>query len=129
MILPDPGVWARTQMSEAAEEAIFATESVSIFLSASREQELEALTLHADWIIIFDRLNGAFSGIPSTPISGPALPPLLIAQAHGSFLAAVRMSLAGQIHVSHAVLRSCIEHALYALIMQCEPSTQMTWAN
>lgn len=116
-------------MNGQPEEPIFATESISTFLRASREQELEALTVHAEWVAIFDRLNAAFNEIPSIPLSGAALPPLLISQAQGAFLAAVRMSLAGQVQVSHAALRSCIENALYALVMHREPSTQEIWAN
>lgn len=52
-------------MNGQPEEPIFATESISTFLRASREQELEALTVHAEWVAIFDRLNAAFNEIPS----------------------------------------------------------------
>jgi hypothetical protein len=117
------------QMNELVEKSIFAGESISTFLSASREQELEALEKQAEWVAILDQLNAALNKISSIPILGPALPPLLIGQAHSAFLAAVRMSLAGQVHVAHTVVRSCIESALYALILQREPHTQKVWAN
>lgn len=105
------------------------TNSISTFLYAAREQELKSLGGHHELVAALDRLNAAFDGIPSAPIAGPALPPLLLSQAHSAFLAAVRMSLAGQVHVAHAALRCCIECALYALMIRHQPSSQDVWVN
>ncbi|MGY4512083.1 hypothetical protein [Bradyrhizobium sp. USDA 3650] len=105
------------------------TDSVSIFLYAAREQELKSISAYPELVEALDRLNAVVDGIPSVPIAGPALPPLLLSQAHSSFLAAVRMSLAGQVHVAYGALRSSIECALYALMMRHQPWTQEVWIN
>jgi len=105
------------------------TESIPTFLAASRDQELIALDVHRSLLTSLDRLNAAFDNIPSVAIAGRALPPLLLSQAHSAFLGAVRMSLAGQVHVAYMALRGCIESALYAFIMKQQPSSQEAWVN
>jgi hypothetical protein len=74
---------------------------------------------------MLDRLNAAFNRLPDVAFSGPALPPLMISQAQSAFLAAVRTSLGGQVHVAYMALRGCVECALYALIMHHQPSSQL----
>lgn len=111
------------------QKTTFVTASISTFLYAAREQELKSLGAHDELVAALDRLNAAFDGIPEAPIAGPALPPLLLSQSHSSFLAAVRMSLGGQVHVAYTALRSCIESALYALMMRHRSSTQEIWIN
>jgi hypothetical protein len=100
------------------QEQTLITESISTFLSASRNQELKALGVHHALLTMLNRLNATFNSLPDVLIAGPALPPLLLSQAHSAFLAAVRMSLGGQVHVAYMALRGCIESALYALIMK-----------
>jgi hypothetical protein len=77
------------------------TESISTFLAVSRKQELKALRVHRSLLTSLDRLNAAFDNIPSVAIAGRALPPLMLSQAQSAFLGAVRMSLAGQVHVAY----------------------------
>jgi hypothetical protein len=82
------------------------------------------------WLVsLLDRLNGAFNDIPSAIVSGPALPPLMMSQAQSAFLAAVRMSLGGQVHAAFMLLRGCIECSLYSLIMSMDPSSQAVWVD
>lgn len=107
----------------------YITDSISTFLYAAREQELKSLGAHRELVVALDRLNAAFDSVPSAPIDGPALPPLLISQAHSSFLAAARLGLAGQVHVAYAALRSCIESAQYALMMRHQASAEEIWIN
>jgi hypothetical protein len=54
---------------------------------------------------------------------------MLLSQTHSAFLAAVRMSLGGQVHVAYMALRGCIESALYALVMKQQASSQNAWVN
>jgi hypothetical protein len=114
---------------EQQQNEIIVTESIATFLAASRDQELIALGVHHSLLSSLDRLNAAFDSIPGIPIAGRALPPLLLSQAHSAFLGAVRMSLAGQVHVAYMALRGCIESALYALMMKQQPSSQEAWVN
>jgi hypothetical protein len=111
------------------EEAVFVTSSLPTFMSVAREHELAALKAHSHLLSLLERLNGTFNALPDEPITGPALPPLLLSQAHSAFLAAVRLSLGGQVHVAYMALRACIESGLYALIVKLDRSAQDAWVN
>lgn len=39
------------------------------------------------------------------------------------------MSLAGEVYVAYMALRGCLESALYAFLMEQQPSTQEAWIN
>jgi hypothetical protein len=97
---------------------------------AGRDAYLDGLLgVHHGLLTMVNRLNATFSSLPDVPIAGPALPPLLLSQAHSAFLAGVRMALAGQVHVAYMALRGCIESALYALIMKQQASSRAAWLN
>lgn len=48
-------------------------------------------------------------------------------RAHSNFLAACRMSWSGQIPECYALLRSCLENALYGVYLADNPTSQETW--
>lgn len=48
-------------------------------------------------------------------------------RAHSNFLAACRLCWSGQIPETYAVLRSCLENALYGLYLARNPASQETW--
>ncbi len=48
-------------------------------------------------------------------------------RAHSNFLAACRMAWSGQIPECYALLRCCVEHALYGLHMARNPNSCETW--
>ncbi len=48
-------------------------------------------------------------------------------RAHSNFLAACRLSWSGQIPESYAVLRSCLENALYGLYLARNPESREIW--
>jgi len=48
-------------------------------------------------------------------------------RAHSNFLAACRLSWSGQIPESYALLRSCLENALYGLYLARNPESRETW--
>ncbi|MBM5571307.1 MULTISPECIES: hypothetical protein [Deefgea] len=50
-----------------------------------------------------------------------------VIRAHSNFLAACRMSWSGQIPESYALLRSCLENALYGLYLARNPDSRQTW--
>jgi hypothetical protein len=102
---------------------------LTTFMSVAREHELAALKAHSYLLGLLERLNGTFNALPDEPIAGPTLPPLLLSQAHSAFLAAVRLSLGGHVHVAYMALRACIESGLFALIMKFDGSAQDAWVN
>src|SRR5436309_15721449 len=95
-----------------SEEAVLVASSILTFLSIASEQELAAVEAQPSLLRLLEKLNASFNNIPDKPIAGPALPPLLLSQAHSAFLAAVRLSLGGQVHVAYMALRGCIESGL-----------------
>ncbi len=50
-----------------------------------------------------------------------------VLRAHSNFLAACRLCWSGQIPESYAVLRSCLENALYGLYLARNPGSRETW--
>lgn len=52
---------------------------------------------------------------------------LFLMRAHSNFLAACRMTWSGQIPECYAMLRSCLENALYGLYLACNPNSRETW--
>jgi hypothetical protein len=48
-------------------------------------------------------------------------------RSHSNFLAACRMSWSGQIPECYAMLRSCLENALYGLYLARNPNSRETW--
>lgn len=50
-----------------------------------------------------------------------------ILRAHSNYLASCRLSLSGQIPESYALLRSCLENALYGLYLAKNPDSRETW--
>lgn len=52
---------------------------------------------------------------------------LFLMRAHSNFLAACRMTWSGQIPECYAMLRSCLENALYGLYLARNPNSRETW--
>lgn len=50
-----------------------------------------------------------------------------VLRAHSNFLAACRMGWSGQIPECYAMLRSCLENALYGLYLARNPKSRETW--
>jgi len=50
-----------------------------------------------------------------------------VLRAHSNFLAACRMGWSGQIPECYALLRSCLENALYGLYLARNPNSRETW--
>ena len=50
-------------------------------------------------------------------------------RAHCSYLAALRLSVSGQVAESYPILRSCIEASLYGFYMTYNPNSRFLWAN
>ncbi len=48
-------------------------------------------------------------------------------RAHSNFLAACRMTWSGQLPECYAILRSCLENALYGLYLARNPNSRETW--
>jgi hypothetical protein len=52
---------------------------------------------------------------------------LFLLRAHSNFLAACRLTWSAQIPESYALLRSCLENALYGLYLARNPDSRETW--
>ena len=50
-----------------------------------------------------------------------------VVRAHSNFLAACRMGWSGQIPECYAMLRSCLENALYGLYLSRNPNSRESW--
>jgi hypothetical protein len=50
-----------------------------------------------------------------------------VLRTHSNFLAACRMGWSGQIPECYALLRSCLENALYGLYLARNPKSRETW--
>ena len=81
----------------------------------------------------FDRLsnvNDVYNNLVDNLSADPELYGGLFAfRCHAAFLAACRLSLAGQIPETYMVLRGCLEAALYGLYLTNNPASQQTWIN
>ncbi len=58
----------------------------------------------------------------------PVVPPLFV-RSHGCFLGGARLALSTQVYEANPVLRSCLEAALYGLLVAKKPELQRTWVN
>ncbi len=52
---------------------------------------------------------------------------LFLARAHSNYLASIRLSMSGQVPETYAVLRSCLENALYGFYISENPGSGETW--
>ena len=111
-------------------EANYTLES---FLIAARENETGCLNMHSEMIVRLEKMTNALreiSGLNSTfPLSKEVgiFEALLLANAYSLFLSAVRIAISGQSPPVFAVLRACLESALYAVIAAQSPMNRKIW--
>lgn len=65
--------------------------------------------------------------IPNMHNRPEVIPLMLMARSHSSYRGAVRLALSGQCSETFALLRSCLECALYALRMYKRPDLEEAW--
>ena len=105
------------------------------FLSIARENEADCLGKYPELIGYIEKMVNALrrvSGMDSTtalPKEVGAFEALLLGNAYGLFLSAVRIALSGQSPPVFAVLRACLESALYAVIAAQSMENRSAWLN
>ena len=115
MELPDaPAAWGNDEISnllDAARNNEFSTfanlrseTSRLIDIDLSFRKVIDGLNHSNDWFAAF-----------------------FVLRAHSNFLSACRMSMSGQIPESYALLRSCLENALYGVYLARNPDLRETW--
>jgi hypothetical protein len=103
------------------------------FLIAARENETECLNVHPEMMICLEKMTNALQGISGLNSTSPLskevgiFEALLLANAYSLFLSAVRIALSGQSPPVYAVLRACLESALYAVIAAQSPMNRKIW--
>lgn len=104
------------------------TDEISKFIEAARVNEFATYANLKDEIHrlldIDNAYRKAIEGLNHTKewFSG-----FFLLRAHSNFLAACRLSWSGQIPESYAVLRSCLENALYGLYLARNPESRVIW--
>lgn len=74
-----------------------------------------------------DAIFDAASRIPFRPAGAEVMLPAFLGRARGAFLAAVRLSISGQVAESYMVARGCLENALYAFYIHGNPEIAEAW--
>src|SRR5947207_1023426 len=115
MALPDPpGNWGQDEISK-----FFDLARVNEYASFSnfREEVRRQFDIDQSYRKVISGLNHAkdwFAGF-------------FVLRAHSNFLAACRLCWSGQIPECYAMLRSCLENALYGLYLARNPNSRETW--
>jgi hypothetical protein len=105
------------------------------FLLAAQENETKCLNRHSEMLVRLEKMTNALreiSGLNSIsplPKEVGIFEALLLANAYSLFLSAVRVALSGQSPPVFAVLRACLESALYAVIAAQSPMNRKIWSN
>ncbi|MGH7091007.1 MAG: hypothetical protein ACREE4_13395 [Stellaceae bacterium] len=103
------------------------------FLITAHENEAECLEKYSTMISHLEKISinlRDMSGLnltSSLPKEGGVFETLLLANAYSLFLSAVRIALSGQSPPVFAVLRACLESALYAVIAAQSPINRKIW--
>ena len=109
--------------------------TIGNFLLAARENETECRNRYPEMMTHLERMSDALqeiSGLNSgTPLKKDVgvFEALLLAHAYSLFLSAVRIALSGQSPPAFAVLRACLESALYAVIAAQNPVNRKIWSD
>ena len=115
MALPDPPAnWAYDEISK-----FFNTDRGNEFATfANIKGEIQHL-IHIDALYrkVINGLNYSKDWFAS----------FFVLRAHSNYLAACRMCWSGQIPECYALLRSCLENALYGIYLANDPDSRETW--
>lgn len=98
------------------------TNENAYFLYANQK---ETFSLIHDVNELFQEATEILQGLPDDELVSA----LLIPFAHNYFLGGIRLVTGGQLPVTYAVLRGCLENALYAYHISNNPNTSEIWIN
>lgn len=110
------------------ESCMVETSNLRAYLAAAVESEQAVLKEHEEIIHYLEELDSLFHKLVSGKAYGAhPVCNLLAMNAHASFLAAVSTALRGQAPPTFMILRGCLESALYAYLVEAEPSDGDVW--
>lgn len=102
------------------------------FLLAAQENEAESLIEYCELTEYLETVSDAIRKMiglnPGSPLEGRGvLEAMLLVNAYSLYLAAARIALSGQSPPAFAVLRACLESALYAVIAAQSEDNRTVW--
>lgn len=101
---------------------------ISQFFDATRSNEFATFANKKDEIARFIDIDlGYRKAIDSVSHSKDWFAAFFLLRAHSNFLAACRLCWSAQIPEGYALLRSCLENALYGLYLAKNPTSRETW--
>ncbi|MEH2494565.1 hypothetical protein V1294_001044 [Bradyrhizobium sp. AZCC 1678] len=106
-----------------------ADSTVAGFLQTARENEVEALTQHSNYLKFLERVDQEFRKLMVAGTDDNVVARIMVLAAHAYYLSAIRIVLSGQSAAAFTNLRATMECALYGLIMQEEEGADAVWLN
>lgn len=115
-------------MSVPAPPPNWEVNEISKFSDAARRNEIATFANHTDWIARLSEIDiGYRRSIDGVNHSKDWFAGFFLLRAHSNFLAACRLCWSVQIPESYALLRSCLENALYGLYLAKHPKSREAW--
>lgn len=109
-----PAMWGRDEISNILDVA--RNNEFSTFANLKSEMD-RLIDIDLSFRKVIDGLNHSKDWFAA----------FFVLRAHSNFLAACRMGMSGQIPECYALLRSCLENALYGVFLAINPELRETW--
>lgn len=104
------------------------TNEIAKFFDAARSNEFATFANQGEWVARLSDIDlGYRKAIDGINHSKDWFSGFFLLRAHSNFLAVCRLCWSAQIPESYALLRSCLENALYGLYLSRHPESRETW--
>lgn len=104
------------------------TNEISRFIDSARNNEIATFAMHPEWVAHLSNIDiGYRKAVEGVNHSKDWFAGFFLLRAHSNFLGACRLCWSAQIPESYALLRSCLENALYGLYLAKHPASRETW--
>ncbi len=101
---------------------------ITKFFDSARNNEIATFANHQIWVTRLSDIDlGYRKSIEGVNYTHNWFPVFFLHRAHSNFLAACRLCWSAQIPECHALLRSCLENAIYGLYLDKHPDSFETW--
>lgn len=115
-------------MPVPAPPANWEVNEISKFFDAARNNEIATFANHTEWVARLSDVDlGYRKSIDGFNHSQDWFAGIFLVRAHSNFLAACRLCWSVQLPEGYALLRSCLENALYGLYLSKHPDSCETW--
>lgn len=103
-------------------------DTLSEFVDGAFANVLATFTTRRNTMSGWPRSTAALSRFASNLLNpNPLVQAFLLLRSHAAFRSACRLALSGQAAETFVVIRSCLEHALYALHIHKDPALAEVW--